>query len=235
MILSVVLFLVPHRPNLHRFHQVGLNWIYISWNRSQAADNVSNYLVRYSYGGACSEISRQEITRILDSSNSSYNATDLAGPYLNYSITLIAINDTGSSPPNVASAVTHPTSMFFIISDCACSFSCKLFFTAPTGAPQMFMPSLVFSTNITVQWQSVRCSKRNSEITHYLVQDRGSSVMVPGTNRTHTVTRLQPLFAYTFTIAAVNSRRQRGPNTTVTVTTSVPESKINHNIFVILY
>ena len=133
--ICIVLFLFPRRPNLHQI-LVGHNWIYVSckkrkssydpWNRNQAADNVSNYLVRYSYVGACGEISRQEITQRLDSSNFSYNITDLAGAYLNYSITLIASNDTGSSPPNVASAVTHPTSMCFIISDCACSFFMKI-------------------------------------------------------------------------------------------------------------
>ena len=124
-LVCIVLFLFPRRPNLHRI-LVGHNWIYVSWNRNQAADNVSNYLVRYSYVGACNEISRREITQRLDSSNSSYNITDLAGAYLNYSITLIASNDTGSSPPNVASAVTQPTSMCFIISDYACSFFMKI-------------------------------------------------------------------------------------------------------------
>ena len=108
---------------------------------------------------------------------------------------------------------------------------------APTGVPQTFVASLVFSTNITVQWQRVVCSERNSEITHYLLQysleesDRIKEVRVPGTddsNRMHTATRLQPLSVYTFIIEAVNSGGQRGPNTTVTVTTSAPESKINN-------
>ncbi len=42
--------------------------------------------------------------------------------------------------------------------------------------------------------------------------------------------RLQLLSTYTFTIAAVNSGGQRGPNATVTVTTSAPESKTNFNV-----
>ena len=111
--------------------------------------------------------------------------------------------------------------------------------TAPTGAPQAFVASLKFSTNITVQWQRVICSERNSEITHYLLQysraPEGSDIIkeeeVLGTddsNRTYTANRLHPLSEYTFTIAAVNSEGQRGPNSTVTATTSVPESKINN-------
>ena len=98
----------------------------------------------------------------------------------------------------------------------------------------MFAAALVFSTNITMQWQRVSCSERNSEITHYLLQysledsDRVTEMRVSGTsesNRVYTATRLQPQSRYTFIIAAVNSDRQRGPNTTVTVRTSAPESR----------
>ncbi len=117
------------------------------------------------------------------------------------------------------------------------------FHTAPTGAPQAFenLPSLVFSTNITVQWQRVLCSERNSEITQYLLQyslegrDGIEEVEVSETDEsngmyTAVLVRLQPLSEYTFTTAAVNSGGQRGPNTTITVTTSAPESKINYDI-----
>jgi hypothetical protein len=95
----------------------------------------------------------------------------------------------------------------------------------------------VFSTNITVQWQRVICSERNSEITHYNISLEGSDgikeVEVSGTDdsdRMFIEARLQPLSEYKFTIAAVNSGGQRGPNATITVTTSAPESKINYDI-----
>ena len=55
-----------------------------------------------------------------------------------------------------------------------------------------------------------------------------TEVRVLGTNdsnRTYTATRLQPLSTYSFTIAAVNSGGQKGPNAIVNVTTSAPESK----------
>ena len=110
--LCLILFLAPHRPHLNRIHhnQVGLNWIYITWNKT-SADNISNYQVRYSYTGACGEINRQEINQTIDSRNSSYNITGLRG-YSNYSITLTAINDTGRSPPsNIVFAVTNLTGM----------------------------------------------------------------------------------------------------------------------------
>ena len=107
------------------------------------------------------------------------------------------------------------------------------------GHPQAFRIAFVFSTNITVRWERVICSERNSEITHYLLQyslggrDRMTEVRVLGTNdsdRVFTATRLQPPSEYTFIIAAVNCAGERGPNTTITAMTSVPESKINCNV-----
>ena len=99
----------------------------------------------------------------------------------------------------------------------------------------MFTSTLEFSTNITMEWQRVRCSERNSEITDYVLQyslegnDRFTCVRVSGTNdsnRMYTATRLQPLSRYTFTIAAVNSDGQKGLNAAVTVImTSAPESR----------
>jgi hypothetical protein len=116
----------------------------------------------------------------------------------------------------------------------------SFFHTAPTGAPQAFVASSVFSTNITMQWQRVICSERNSNITYYLLQysqgrDGIKEMEVLETDEndgvyTAVLVRLQPLSEYTFTIAAVNSGRQKGPNTTITVTTSAPESKINYNV-----
>ena len=105
-----------------------------------------------------------------------------------------------------------------------------------------------FSTNITVQWQRVRCTERRSEITHYILQysledsdsARVTEERVLGTSdedRIFTANRLQLQSTYTFTIAAVNSAGQRGPNTTITAMTSAPESMIivqnycyDHNI-----
>ena len=100
------------------------------------------------------------------------------------------------------------------------------------------MAAMEFSTNITVQWQRVRCTERRSEITHYILQyslegsDRVTEERVQGTSdedRMYTANRLQLQSAYTFTIAAVNSAGERGPNTTVIAMTSAPESMIINN------
>ena len=97
---------------------------------------------------------------------------------------------------------------------------------------------MVFSTNITVQWQRVRCTERRSEITHYILQysledsDSVTEVSVRGTSgedRMYTANRLQLLSTYTFTIAAVNRAGDRGPNTTITAMTSAPESMLHYD------
>ena len=91
-------------------HQIGIDWIKISWNLNLHPDNVSNYEVQYSYAGECDIIWRGSTIRTTGGTNSSYNITAL-GAYLNYSITLIAVNDTGRSPPYTDFARTRPTGL----------------------------------------------------------------------------------------------------------------------------
>ena len=105
-----VLFLYPHRPLIRRINQVGVNWILISWNRNPTPDNVSYYEVRYSYAGECNTTWRGSTIRKVGGNNSSFNITGLEA-YLNYSISLVAINDTGSNPPNTVFARTRSTGM----------------------------------------------------------------------------------------------------------------------------
>ena len=119
----------------------------------------------------------------------------------------------------------------------------NFYFAAPTEPPQSFVAALEFSTNITVEWQRVRCSERRSEITHYFLQymlegcDGVTEMRVSGTSdksRKYTATRLQPLSRYTFTIAAVNSDEQMGPNATIIAMTSAPESMFIIIIIIII-
>ena len=196
--------------------------------------------MRYSYAGECSEISRHVFTETLGGRNNSYNITNLRG-HLNYGITLTAINGTGTSPPNMAFTVTRSTRMHFelllLYELCDLDF---FLLAVPTGAPQMFTAALIFSTNVTMQWQRVRCSERNSEIARHILQhslvgsETNMTVGELGTNdsnRMYTATSLQPLSRYTFTIAAVNSDGQTGPDRTVTVSTTAPESEMLYLIF----
>ena len=117
---------------------------------------------------------------------------------------------------------------------CICVCLCIIAYTAPSGSPQAFRATLVHSTNISVQWERVDCRYRNSEISHYSLRyslDDGSEEMnqidvgVGDRNLTSTVVRLQPRSTYTVSIAAVNTNREEGPYTAITVTTSAPESK----------
>ena len=82
----------------------------ISWNLNPSSDNVSNYEVQYSYAGECENIIGQDSTIWTDGGTNSYNITGL-GANLNYNITLIAVNDTGRSPPYTDFARTRPTGL----------------------------------------------------------------------------------------------------------------------------
>ena len=107
--------------------------------------------------------------------------------------------------------------------------------TAPSGAPETLTATAVFSTNITVQWNRVNCRERNSEITQFVLhysldkepEEEPREVTVAGVSdqeRMYTLTRLQPQSGYTVAVAAVNNGGQRGPNTSIALTTSEPES-----------
>jgi hypothetical protein len=89
-------------------NQVGTNRILVPWEGNPAADNISYYEVTYSYVGECSRISDQSIIRRVDGTNSLYDITGLQ-PYLNYSITLVAVNGTGRGPPYTDYARTSST------------------------------------------------------------------------------------------------------------------------------
>ena len=114
---------------------------------------------------------------------------------------------------------------------------CFYVHAAPSGRPQTLTPTLVFSTNITLQWGRVSCIHRNSEISHYILRyslvvngsdmdQRDVSVQGVGDeDRMHTITRLHPQSSYNVTIAAVNVNRQEGPISMITVTTVSPESE----------
>ena len=96
---------------------------------------------------------------------------------------------------------------------------------------------MIQSTNVTVQWGRVSCAERNSEISHYTLcyfladgsEGGHREVNVPGvsdSDRMYTVARLHPDSLHTFTIAAVNTNGQRGPDISINVTTDTAESKI---------
>ena len=99
---------------LHSITQKDHNWLYISWNRNHNVDNVTEYKVEYSYAGECDGISQDSTVQTTGGANSSYNITGL-GAYLNYSITLVAINYTGRSPPNTVFARTSSTGIYGVV------------------------------------------------------------------------------------------------------------------------
>ena len=64
--------------------------------------------------------------------------------------------------------------------------------------------------------------------------DETTQMTITGTdenNRMYTATRLHPMSIYTFTITAVNSGGEMGPNTTISTTTAAPESNTSSSKF----
>ena len=93
---------------------MGHNWIFLSWDQNSAQDNVTNYEVKYSYIGECPGVVRRIMTERVNESTTSFNITGITGEYSNYSINLTAINDTGTSPPNIAFAVTRSAGSYSV-------------------------------------------------------------------------------------------------------------------------
>ena len=87
-------------------------------------------------------------------------------------------------------------------------------FPAPTSGPEMLRAVGTSSTNITIAWDAVNCTERNSNITGYVIRfippstSGNDSVMVAGTGDAGgmvTIDRLTPSTQYSIQVAAVNS------------------------------
>ena len=75
-------------------------------------------------------------------------------------------------------------------------------------------------TSITIIWDEVKCTDRNSDNIKYIIKYDGTNA----TSNTHqfTASRLLPSTTYTFQIAAMNSNGT-GPFDNITGSTSKPE------------
>ena len=103
-------------------------------------------------------------------------------------------------------------------------------FTAPSHGPQLLGAVETTSTNITIAWNAVNCTERNSNITGYVVRytppSSGSidSVTVAGTGDAGgrvTLDRLTPSTQYSIRVAAVNSNGAVGEFSAISVQTSM--------------
>ena len=92
---------------------------------------------------------------------------------------------------------------------------CPLF-PAPTGAPEMLRIVGTSSTTISIAWDAVNCTERNSNITGYEVRygpvdGTSPNVSVSGAdNLTYTASGLMVSTNYSFEVAA-ESRSGTGP------------------------
>ena len=95
-------------------------------------------------------------------------------------------------------------------SDTVTDSICPLF-PAPTGAPEMLRIVGTSSTTISIAWDAVNCTERNSNITGYEVRYgpvNGTSLNVSisgADNRTYTASGLMNSTSYSFKVAAESS------------------------------
>ena len=87
--------------------------------------------------------------------------------------------------------------------------TCKLYFPAPTGAPEGLTHTLVDNTSITVMWDTVPCPHQRGPITGYklLYSDSTDNVtmdILGVYHRLYDIKGLSPAIRYTITVAAVN-------------------------------
>ncbi len=108
--------------------------------------------------------------------------------------------------------------------------------TAPSSAPQDLRNTSTDETSIIVQWGTVVCIDRNSEITGYVLRygeassDQREEAEIAGSGDeggTSTITGLSPYTEYSIGVSAVNSDSQTGPFADITTQTLQDSRSIN--------
>ena len=97
----------------------------------------------------------------------------------------------------------------------------------PTGPP-IVINTTTISTNITVQWEPVKCIHRNGNITDYLVlvmrnEEIAKNVSVSFYIGNVTISELSPSTEYNVSVAAVNSNGTGIYSDDISVTTEGKE------------
>ena len=121
------------------------------------------------------------------------------------------LDQTPPQPPQwpLVSILHRVTCVFSLL------YSEPLTHTAPSAAPTSVRESGVTSSNITVQWGTVKCTDRNGDITGYSVRygvqgtaegDRTVKMATGDSNGgMYTISGLSAATVYTVEVAAVNS------------------------------
>ena len=108
-----------------------------------------------------------------------------------------------------------------------------LFIIVPARPPANLTPTVVTSTSITMAWDPVPCSHRNTDITGYNVVysiDLKHSDLVTNLGTTNTeylkATGLIPRISYTFFVTPLHNLNNINPNGSLTVTTTISPGKL---------
>ena len=89
-------------------------------------------------------------------------------------------------------------------------------YSAPSASPQEVTAAATGPRSISIDWNHVDCTDRNSEITGYTLQynstdGTATNTSLPANITTYTVTGLAPSTNYSVRVAAINSNGEVGP------------------------
>ena len=110
------------------------------------------------------------------------------------------MHQTLSQPPQCLLVSTYILSYLFSL-----FYSEPLTHTAPSAAPTNVDVSVINSTALIVQWETVPCIEQNGDITGYTVRVLESGEMDVGDVNEVTISELTPSTTYSIQVAAVNS------------------------------
>ena len=192
--------------------------ISLSWEQP-AGDIADGFVIDYAYQGECI-LFAQENRVIVSGATTEFTLRGLQ-EFSSYAITVTAVNSGGTNTSDVLTVNTTAAGKVYINVLCTLllyailsCLSCTHTHTAPSGPPQSVTTTEITSVSITIRWDRVSCTDRNSEITGYTVQygQTGSIETfvesVSGTSdsdRVFTATGLTHGVSYTFQVAAVGS------------------------------
>ena len=204
-------------PDVEVVGEVGPISVELSWNEQSG---VEDYHVSYERTGGVIN----SCPHFVDSGNMTGTATGVTLDNLEedsvYSVTVTAIS-TGDSFYTTIEVTTADAGNVYTISDAHTVqyFMAPIIFflSAPSGPPQNVTITDINLNSIDVDWRSIKCIDRNTEITGYIVRygpvsDSGDRNEVPadGPSTTFTLTGLSQSTNYSIEVAG-NSDLGRGP------------------------
>ncbi len=220
----VLFFLVPARsaPTIKNLLPLNHTSVKIIWMIENNINEVDCVTIQYMYVGPCNCLDQMMCPRnqLNETASASYSIISDLQEHSTYLFKITAYNPAGPSASNEMNVTTLSAG------NCLLMYIVKIlfdfFYSAPSGAPESLNITASNLTSITISWDKVQCSERNSDITGYIIKYNGRSTTTTASTTQFTASQLFPSSTYTFQIAAMSSN-ETGPFTNTTGSTSKPQ------------